>query len=97
LSFQLQGRYISGDKLNRSWVEGVDVDRNWVNSSTWWNATVRYNGEFASGATWNVGLNVLNLTDKAPPMIPGTAGYQSVSNTYDVFGRRYNLSLNMQF
>ena len=97
LSFQLQGRYISGDKLNRSWVEGVDVDRNWVNSSTWWNATVRYNGEFASGATWNVGLNVLNLTDKAPPIIPGTAGYQFASNTYDVFGRRYNLSLNMQF
>jgi len=95
-SFQLQGRHISGDKINRNWVEGVDVDRNWVNSSTWWNGTVRYSSELAGG-TWNLGFNVLNLFDTAPPIIPSSTGSQGVSNQYDVFGRRYNLSLNMQF
>ena len=97
LSLQLQGRHVDGGKRDRRWVEGVDVDRNYVASSTWWNGTVRYNGELSSGATWNVGLNVLNLFDRAPPLVAGNLGNQIVSNTYDVFGRRYNLSLNMNF
>ena len=96
-SFQLQGRHISGEKLNRNWVEGVDVDRNWVNSSTWWNGTLRYSSELPNGATWNIGLNVLNMFDTAPPIIPQTTGDQGVSDQYDEYGRRYNLSLNLQF
>jgi hypothetical protein len=96
-SFQLQGRHISGDNLDRDWVEGVDVDDNSISSSTWWNGTVRYSSEFSSGTTWNVGFNVLNLFDTAPPIVPSASGDQFVNNQYDVYGRRYNLSLNMQF
>jgi iron complex outermembrane recepter protein len=96
-SFQLQGRFISGDKLNRTWVEGIHVDRNWVSSSTWWNGTIRYSSELSSGGSWNVGFNVLNLFDKNPPTIPSTTGNQGAGNQYDIFGRRYNLNISMQF
>ena len=97
VTFQLQGRHISGDKLNRNWVEGVDVDDNYVNSMNWWNGTVRYSSELNSGASWNFGFNVLNLFDTAPPIVASGTGDQGVNNQYDVYGRRYNLSLNLQF
>lgn len=96
-SFQLQGRHISGDNMVRNWTEGVDVDDNYVASANWWNGTVRYSSELNSGATWNVGFNVLNLFDKAPPIVASSTGDQNVNNQYDVYGRRYNLSLNMEF
>jgi outer membrane receptor protein involved in Fe transport len=96
-SFQLQGRFEDGGKLVRTWVEGVDVDDNSVPSSTWWNGSVRYRGQRTGGATWDVGLAVQNLFDRDPPITPGgTAGAQGLlSNQYDVFGRRYNLSFNI--
>lgn len=95
-SFQLQGRFINGGKLRRTWVEGVDVDDNTVPSATWWNGSIRHRGELRGGAIWTVGLSVQNLLDQDPPIIPGgTAGAQGfLSHTYDVFGRRYNLSFN---
>jgi len=96
-SFQLQGRYIAGDKLVRTWTEGIDVDDNSVASSTWWNGTVRYRGELRSGAEWNIGLAIQNLFDTNPPIVPfGTAGAQALlSNQYDLYGRRYNLTFNL--
>jgi len=96
-SFQLQGRYIAGDKLVRTWVEGVDVDDNSVPSATWWNGSIRYRGELRGGAVWDLGLSIQNLLDKDPPIVPfGTAGAQGfLSNQYDLFGRRYNLSFNV--
>jgi len=98
-SFQLQGRFVDSGKLVRTWVEGVDVDDNSVPSITWWNSTVRYRGEMDGGANWDLGLAVLNVFDRNPPIIPGlTAGAQSLlSNQYDVFGRRYNLTFNVSF
>ena len=96
-SFQLQGIHISGDKLDRNWIEGRDVDDNYVASSTWWNGTLRYSSEFSSGATWDIGFNVLNLLDTAPPIIPSASGNQFVGAQYEEYGRRYNLSLNMNF
>jgi outer membrane receptor protein involved in Fe transport len=96
-SLQLQGRYISGGKLDRTWTEGVQVDDNYVASSTWWNGTLRYSSELSSGATWDVGFNVLNLLDTAPPIIASASGNQAVGNQYDEYGRRYNLSVNMNF
>jgi iron complex outermembrane receptor protein len=96
-ALQLQARFVSGDKLNRNWTEGVEVDDNYVASSTWWNGTVTYSSELSSGATWNLGFNVLNLFDTAPPIVASASGNQGVSNQYDVYGRRYNLTLNMNF
>jgi outer membrane receptor protein involved in Fe transport len=78
-------------------VEGVGVDDNWVSSSTWWNGTVRYTSELNNGGNWNVGVSVLNLFDKHAPIVAGSLGNQGVSNQYDFYGRRYNLSLNLEF
>jgi len=98
-SFQLQGRFITDGMLNRLWVEGIDVDDNSVASSTWWNGQINYRGELSSGATWVAGIAIQNLFDRNPPIIPnGTAGAQGIlANQYDTYGRRYNLSLNVNF
>lgn len=96
-SAMLQAIHISGDKRDRNWIEGRDVDDNYVASSSWWNGTLRYSSELSSGATWDVGFNVLNLLDTAPPIIASASGNQSVGSSYEEYGRRYNLSLNMNF
>ncbi len=99
-ALQLQGRYYDGVLRSRTWTEGVDVDDNTVPSSTWWNARIAYNGEMSNGSTWNVGLNIQNLFDKNPPIIPSFSsrgGSQTTSNDYDTFGRRYNLNVNYNF
>jgi hypothetical protein len=96
----MQGRFIDGGKLNRTWTEGVEVDDNWVASSSWWNGRVGYQGELNSGARWNLGLSVQNLFNGHPPIIPGgTAGAQGGFGgaQYEEFGRRYNVSLDMTF
>jgi iron complex outermembrane receptor protein len=99
-SVQLQGRYYADVLRTRNWVEGRDVDDNTVPSSTWWNGRIGYQGETAGGHTWDLGLNVQNLFDRNPPIIPSFSsrgGSQTVSNDYDVFGRRYALNVNYNF
>lgn len=99
-SLQLQNRYVDSTKLNVDWVEGVDVDYNKVASMTWWNARIGYVGELDGGATWNLNFNIQNILDEEPPVVPGfttRGGTQNFNNSYDVFGRRYNLSLSYNF
>jgi iron complex outermembrane recepter protein len=81
---------------NSNWIEGVDVDDNTVASQTIVNLGLTYGREMRDGGQWTVGLNVNNLFDRDPPIIAGTGG-QALSNSHDQFGRRYQLSLNMDF
>jgi outer membrane receptor protein involved in Fe transport len=56
--------------------------------------------EMQGGSTWRAALNITNLFDREPPIVPSFStrfGTQSVSNEYDVFGRRYQLSMNYDF
>jgi iron complex outermembrane recepter protein len=100
-SIQLQERYIEKVLLNRVWVEGVDVDRNTIPSRRWTNMVLGYRGETAGGAAWRATFNVQNLFDKYPPIIPQAGdsrfGAQAVDNTYDTWGRRYQLGFNFDF
>jgi outer membrane receptor protein involved in Fe transport len=100
-SVQLQGRHIAAVLRNAQWVEGVDVDKNRVASMTWWNARLGYSGEFKSGAAYSLNFNIQNIFDRAPPIIASFSdfggGGQSVNPSYDIFGRRYNLSFNYSF
>ncbi|MDR0780104.1 MAG: TonB-dependent receptor [Pseudomonadales bacterium] len=99
-SFQLQNRFVDSTLLNVDWVEGRDVDINSVASMSWWNASVGYRGETRGGAAWSVNLNIQNLLNDEPPVVPNFStrgGSQSFPASYDVFGRRYNLSLNYSF
>jgi outer membrane receptor protein involved in Fe transport len=78
------------------WIEGVDVDDNWIASQTTFNTALSYSGELDSGSTWRLGFNVTNLFDREPPIVAG-AGGQSIIPGHDSLGRRYQLSLNMEF
>jgi iron complex outermembrane recepter protein len=99
-SAQLQQRYIAGVVINPAWTEGNEVDINTAESSQLTNLRVGYSGDTSGGGEWTVALDVTNLLDEAPPRIAGftvRGGSQVVSPNYDVFGRRYQLSLNMNF
>jgi outer membrane receptor protein involved in Fe transport len=93
-SVQLQERYIDSIALDRNWVEGVDVDDNTIQSKAWTNLVLRYGREVPTGGRWSLALNVQNLFDDDPPIIPIGLGGQSTNNSYDVFGRRYQLTFN---
>jgi len=97
---QLQNRFVDSTLRNVDWVEGIDVDDNSVASMSWWNARVSYSGELNNGSTWSLNLNVQNLFDQEPPIVPnfGTrGGTQTFSSSFDIFKRRYNLSANYNF
>ena len=98
-SMQLQARHMSDGIININWKEGIDVDRNRVPSFSTWNTRLGYNGETGNGANWGVSLNITNMFNKEPIVIPtaGTSRDGVLNNNYDEFGRRYSLSFNFSF
>lgn len=86
----------NNEGLAANWIEGVDIDDNTVASQTLFNMAFTYGREMASGGDWQVGFNINNLFDREPPIIATTTG-QTLSNSHDQFGRRYQLSLNVNF
>jgi len=97
---QLQQIYVADTILNVNWVEGVDVDKNSVSSGNYTNLRLHREGILDNGGTWTVSLNVTNLFDRSPPVVPnyssaGTA--QLIPAGYDMYGRRYQLGLNLSF
>lgn len=81
-------------------MEGVDVDDNTIDSQAWTNLVLGYDRESAAGGNWRLTFNVENLFDADPPIIPSSStrfGAQSIDNTYDVWGRRYELGFGFQF
>jgi len=97
---RLQQRYYDSTRINVNWVEGVDVDDNSIASQSITNLALSYTGETESGGVWQASFNVNNLFDREPPVVPsiGQRGpSQTVSNNFDVFGRRYQLSFDMSF
>jgi outer membrane receptor protein involved in Fe transport len=100
-SVQLQERYIDEVLLDRTWVEGVDINDNTIDAQAWTNLVLGYQHAARGSGMWRLTFNVQNLFDDDPPIIPATGGgrfgAQAVSNTYEVWGRRYELSFNMEF
>ncbi|MES2625355.1 MAG: TonB-dependent receptor [Pseudomonadota bacterium] len=97
---QLQQRYTADTIRNMRWVEGVDVDINTVDSANYTNFRLGYDGELSNGARYRLGFNVTNMFDRDPPIIASSSPYgasQTIHNDYDSYGRRYQLSLNMDF
>jgi outer membrane receptor protein involved in Fe transport len=97
---QLQQLYTAPTKLDVNWEEGVDVDRNRVSSGNYTNLRLSYTGDTSNGGTWDVSLNVTNLFDRNPPIVPSfnaRGGSQITPSGYDIFGRRYQIGLNVSF
>jgi outer membrane receptor protein involved in Fe transport len=95
-SFMLQTRYFDRVKNNVLWVSGRDIDNNWIASQTIFNTAISYSGETKDHTTWRASFNVNNLFDRNPSVVAG-AGGQSVIAAQDTLGRRYQISLNMNF
>ncbi|MEY4641244.1 MAG: hypothetical protein RLZZ227_1238 [Pseudomonadota bacterium] len=96
----LRASYFDEVLVNAMWIEGIDVDDNVTASNTVINAGLGYGADTSNGGNWRVNFNVINLFDREPPVIASfnsRFGTQTVSNDYDVFGRRYQLSFNYDF
>ena len=78
------------------WREGFDVDDNVIESEEWTNLVLAFEGRSGSEGSWRVSLNVQNLFDEDPPIIPSSAdtrfGAQSTDNTYDEWGGATSLA-----
>jgi outer membrane receptor protein involved in Fe transport len=97
---QLQQRYVAPTIRDINWIEGVDVDDNTIPSGNYTNLRVGYSGSMATGADWTVALSVTNLFDRAPPIVPNSSylgGAQTADTFFDTLGRRFELSLGMNF
>ncbi|MES2626024.1 MAG: TonB-dependent receptor [Pseudomonadota bacterium] len=86
----------NNEGLASNWIEGVDVDDNTIASQTIFNLALNYGKEMTNGGDWQVAFNINNLFDRDPPVIAGATG-QQLSNSHEQFGRRYQLSLNVNF
>ncbi|MGV3593112.1 MAG: TonB-dependent receptor domain-containing protein, partial [Gammaproteobacteria bacterium] len=104
-SMTLQQRYIA-DTLNKNtgassgWVIGRDVDTLRISSGNYTNLQLGYEGDMSNGGSYRVNFNVSNLFDRPPPIVPsyGTrGGAQTIPQDFDEFGRRYQVSLNVNF
>jgi len=91
-----QIRYISGGKLNRFFVEGVDIDENDVPSTVYADIGARY--RFGSEDQFELFGNVNNIFDQDPRATPSSLGRNGVSefdpSQYDVLGRRFVIGVN---
>jgi outer membrane receptor protein involved in Fe transport len=100
--FMLQSSYYdsvmnNGTGINPpTWVEGRDIDDNWIASNTTFNFATSYSGEMGNGMQWRAAFNITNLFDREPSIVAG-AGGQSIIAGHDALGRRYQMSLNMDF
>lgn len=83
--------YWQGETIrNATWVQGVDVDDNSLDSLQWTNLGLTYSGQFDSGSQWRASFNVNNLLDNAP-VFGGT------TRIGDELGRRYSLGFDYNF
>jgi outer membrane receptor protein involved in Fe transport len=94
--FSLQGDYYHQTMNNITWLEGRDVDDNWIASQTTFSFATSYRTETSRGMGWGLSFNITNLTD-APPSIVANATGQTIVMGHDALGRRYQLSFNMDF
>ena len=102
-TFTWQQRAIDETLRNINWVEGVDVDDNTIPTYSFTNLNFRYEGgEMIGGAQWSVSFAINNAFNKLPIILPGTPGrvgtqIGSGSGNHDEFGRRYQVTLDMNF
>jgi outer membrane receptor protein involved in Fe transport len=104
-SIQLQERYTAPTQnrntgASSGWVIGRDVDTLQIASATYTNLQLGFKGETGGGTSYRIAFNITNLFNRDPPIVPsyGTrGGAQVVPFSYDIFGRRYQINLNMSF
>lgn len=100
-SASIQERYISDGVFNATWVEGIDIDDNSVESALYTNLHLSYGTDFGGGDTrYEVWLAVSNLFDVEPAFAPNfgfTGSSHTNSSLFDIYGRRYNVGVRFNF
>jgi outer membrane receptor protein involved in Fe transport len=92
----LQTTYFHKVMNNVTWIEGRDIDDNWIPSQTTVNFAASYRGEMDGGRQWRAAFNITNLTDREPSIVPTATGQQIILG-HDALGRRYNVSFDFDF
>jgi len=97
---QLSEEWIGKEMINTTWVQGVDIDDNWLPNYFNTNLKIGWTGDLYGTHNTEVALFVTNLFDRDPMVIPSynsRTGSQIVSNNYDAFGRSYDLAVNFRW
>jgi len=91
-------RYVGSGKYNTRWVEGIDVNDNYVGNEFYTDVTMRYVFP-AYGGNITSFLTVNNLFDKDPPIVPQPSTFQQQTNAtlYDTIGRYITLGFRFNF
>lgn len=95
-ALMLQGAYYDRVMNNVTWIEGRDIDDNWIDAQTTFNFGSSYHGETGRGMGWTASFNVTNLFDKEPSIVANATGQSTVLG-HDTLGRRYQLSVSLDF
>lgn len=98
----LQGRYIDSGILDIDYVEGVDIADNSVSSVFYTDLRLSYGSELSGDREWEVFLNVTNLFDEDPPLVPTWSAFTGTNfsanlGLHDLLGRRYTGGLQVRF
>jgi iron complex outermembrane recepter protein len=99
-SATLQERFINSGTYDATYVQGVDIDDNTVASAAYTNLQLSYDSEMSGGGTWQTYLNVTNLFDRDPALVATwgfTGSTQTNSGLFDIYGRRYNVGVRINF
>ncbi|MEP7242542.1 MAG: TonB-dependent receptor, partial [Gammaproteobacteria bacterium] len=100
LSVALQERYINRGTYDSTWRQGVDIDDNSVPSAAYTNMELAYQAPMTGHGSFQTYLNVTNLFDRDPARA-ATWGFtgSTYTNTglFDVYGRRYNVGVRLNF
>jgi len=99
-SLDLNSRYVAGGRYNAIYT-AADLDSAHLNiaSNITFNTSVHYTFRSVPG-TPELYLQVQNLFDKAPPVVPGGAsliGFQTLSSLYDTMGRFFSAGVRVTF
>jgi iron complex outermembrane recepter protein len=97
--FNVNARYIDGGKYNTTYVDG-DLDPRYTTVAS--NLTFDVGAHFGIESTFGspeVYLNIANVFDRDPPLIPSSAlvGGQTNVSLYDTLGRYYTAGVRMRF
>ncbi len=101
-SLYMQGRYLSGGIVDIDYVEGVDIMNNHQGSVIYTDARVAYDFEAFNNTGFQVFLNVTNLLDRDPPLVPtwssfSGSGFGTNEGLYDTLGRRFVAGLRFEY
>ncbi|HUF71838.1 MAG TPA: TonB-dependent receptor [Gammaproteobacteria bacterium] len=102
-SAYFQHRWVDETKLSASWVEGIHVSDNTIESINYSNLGLTYTGGQSGDMGWEVFANVINAFNEEPPVIPTGVGRSIPGSTglsqhrTVALGRRYVVGVRLDF